>query len=187
MVLIGIVGLKRTGKDTMADYLIKNYGYNKVAFADPIKDILNILFGWDKELLESNMKDEKCELDVIPRDMMKWIGTDIFQYEIYKKFPNLKIKKNTIWVEAIKNKIKDIDKTVISDVRFLHEVEFIKENNGILVYIDKIELTTGLDYDLDIIIKNYIDYKVENKDTKDKFYKNINNFVLMALCATKNV
>lgn len=72
----------------------------------------------------------------------------------------------------------NLDKTIISDVKFLHEVDFIRENNGILVYIDKKELNEKLDYDLDIIIKNYIDYTVENKDTKDKFYKNINNFVL---------
>lgn len=52
MVLIGLVGLKITGKDTMADYLVDNCDYDKIAFADPIKEILNILFGWDKELLE---------------------------------------------------------------------------------------------------------------------------------------
>lgn len=52
MVLIGLVGLKITGKDTMADYLVDNCEYDKIAFADPIKEILNILFGWDKELLE---------------------------------------------------------------------------------------------------------------------------------------
>ena len=178
MVLIGIVGLKRTGKDTMGDYLVKKYGYNKVAFADPIKDILKILFGWDRSFLESNMKDEHSELDIIPRDMMKWIGTDIFQYEIYKKFPNLKIKKNTIWIEAIKNKIKDIDKTVISDVRFLHEVEFIRENNGILIYIDMKELNMNLDYDLNTIIRNNINYRVENKSTKNDFYKNIDNLIM---------
>lgn len=178
MVLIGIVGLKRTGKDTMADYLVKKYNYNKVAFADPIKDILKILFGWDRDFLESNMKDENCKLNVIPRDMMKWVGTDIFQYEIYNRFPDLKIPKNSIWVEAIKNRITDIEKTVISDVRFLHEVDFIKKNNGIIIYIDKHYLSENLDYDLNIIINKYIDYTIENKKDIDTFYKNVNNFVL---------
>ena len=39
--IIGILGNKRVGKDTVADYLVKNYGFIKYNFADPIKEICN--------------------------------------------------------------------------------------------------------------------------------------------------
>ena len=172
--LIGIVGMKRTGKDTMANLLTNYYGFNKVAFADPIKDICKILFNWDKEFLESDDKDKYCELGIVPRDMMKWIGTDIFQYQIYERFPNLKIKQKEIWVNAVKNQITN--KTVISDVRFIHEAEFIKNNGGILVYIDKNPITDNLEYDLNELINNYVDYTIENKDKLHIFHENIDNF-----------
>jgi len=35
--LIGLIGRKRAGKDTVADVLVAEYGYTKVAFADPLK------------------------------------------------------------------------------------------------------------------------------------------------------
>ena len=32
--IIGITGRKRHGKDTLGDYLVSNYGYTKIGFAD---------------------------------------------------------------------------------------------------------------------------------------------------------
>jgi len=37
MIVIGVSGWKGSGKDTMADYLIKDYGYKRLAFADVLK------------------------------------------------------------------------------------------------------------------------------------------------------
>ena len=39
MVLIGLVGRKGVGKDTFADYLVKNHQFEKHAFAEPLKQI----------------------------------------------------------------------------------------------------------------------------------------------------
>lgn len=36
---IGFVGLKQSGKDTAADYLAETYGYKKLAFADPMREM----------------------------------------------------------------------------------------------------------------------------------------------------
>ena len=41
--LIGLLGRKRVGKDTVADYLINNYNFTKHAFANPIKEVLKIM------------------------------------------------------------------------------------------------------------------------------------------------
>ena len=37
---IGLVGYSQSGKDTVADILVKNYGYTRVAFADKIREFL---------------------------------------------------------------------------------------------------------------------------------------------------
>src|SRR5690606_32695903 len=36
--LVGLIGKKRAGKDTVADVLVREYGYARVAFADPLKE-----------------------------------------------------------------------------------------------------------------------------------------------------
>lgn len=38
MKVIAISGWKRSGKDTAAEHLIKEYGFKRIAFADPLKD-----------------------------------------------------------------------------------------------------------------------------------------------------
>ncbi|RLF65328.1 MAG: hypothetical protein DRN30_04150 [Thermoplasmata archaeon] len=39
-IVIGISGWKSSGKDTMADYLVNDYGYTRVAFADVLKEMV---------------------------------------------------------------------------------------------------------------------------------------------------
>jgi hypothetical protein len=43
MIVIGLTGYARAGKDTVADYLVRQYGFDKRRFADPIKDMLRRL------------------------------------------------------------------------------------------------------------------------------------------------
>ena len=40
MKVVAISGWKRSGKDTAANYLVDEYGYNRVAFADVLKDMV---------------------------------------------------------------------------------------------------------------------------------------------------
>ena len=51
--IIGLTGNPPagSGKDTVADYLVKEYGFCKVALADPLKRICADVFGWDAETL----------------------------------------------------------------------------------------------------------------------------------------
>ena len=43
--IIAVSGFKGSGKDTLANYLIDNVGYRRVAFADPLKDMASEQFG----------------------------------------------------------------------------------------------------------------------------------------------
>lgn len=68
------------------------------------------------------------------REFLVYIGTYILQYNL---------NKNT-FVNIIKNKIKniklinnDLKYVIITDNRFYHEVDFIKDNNGILLSIER--------------------------------------------------
>ena len=38
--IIGLTGYARSGKDTVASILVEDYGFTRVAFADPIRDLL---------------------------------------------------------------------------------------------------------------------------------------------------
>ena len=38
--IIGLAGYAQSGKDTVAKFLVENHGFERVAFADPIRDLL---------------------------------------------------------------------------------------------------------------------------------------------------
>ena len=152
-IIIGLIGDNRCGKDTFAEILIKNYQFRKYAFADCIKDVAKLLFGFSENQLYGNEKEIiDPNYGISPREFFQIFGTEFMQLDIYNHLPNLeqKIPKRCFWsqrtVEDIKQYIcntTDKDRrVVISDVRFLHEVEtlqrFITENKDIELHLIKI-------------------------------------------------
>ena len=131
--MIGISGLARSGKDTLASNFSKiiyeDWGLNvKIfSFADEIKRQAD-------NFLKNNYKisafsEDTKEKEII-RDFLVCHG------ETMKK-----IHKNTIWADII---IKEIEQSnekffpIITDVRFDFEAKRIKEVNGQIVHIEKV-------------------------------------------------
>jgi len=56
--IIGFAGKKRSGKDTIANYLVNKYNFRRYAFGGPVKEVCRILFGFDDEQLYGDRKEE---------------------------------------------------------------------------------------------------------------------------------
>jgi len=140
--IIGICGLQSSGKDTVGNYLITNYNFVKFSFAEALKDIISILFGWDRKKLEGVTSEDRIwreqpdlwwstELgipDFSPRYAMQFIGTDLFR----------KYFKDDIWVVILKKKLLDISQSmniVITDCRFANEMDMIRHCGGKIIHI----------------------------------------------------
>lgn len=52
MAVVGICGLIGNGKGTVGDILVKERGFQKLSFADKLKDAVAVMFDWDREMLE---------------------------------------------------------------------------------------------------------------------------------------
>ena len=52
--LIGLVGLIGSGKDTVANRLVSHHGFVRDSFAKSLKDATESIFGWDREMIEGN-------------------------------------------------------------------------------------------------------------------------------------
>lgn len=128
--IIGITGKKYNGKDTIANYLCDNYGYTRIAYGDPLKEICRILFGFDDNQLYG---DDKEKIDnrwkISPRQAFQFIGTDLLRNQMHLLLPELNDK---IWIkcliELLNKKLKENPnaKYIISDVRFQNEIDSIK-------------------------------------------------------------
>jgi dephospho-CoA kinase len=130
--IIAICGAKRSGKDVLAEHLIKNYNYEKIAFADPLKHVVKNLFNFDDDQVGIGIDTGTNRKDIIddkwgitPRAALQFFGTEIMQEKIQELLPN--IKKN-FFANTLKNHIENAEKNklfVISDLRFLHEYEML--------------------------------------------------------------
>lgn len=78
MKLIGITGLARSGKDTVARYLWAEHGYTRIAFADPVKLAAQHIFGLtDEQVWKDHLKEMILPYwDLSPRQMYQLLGTE---------------------------------------------------------------------------------------------------------------
>lgn len=68
--LIGLDGDKGTGKDTLAEVLIKRFGFKRLAFAQPLKDILSEVFLLSPDSFEDRILKE--EIFPVPLELTSY-------------------------------------------------------------------------------------------------------------------
>lgn len=191
MEIIGLIGQKRVGKDTLADYLCENHNFIKHAFADPLKIMAKFMFDFTEEQLygsEKEIIDERY--GITPRDFFQKFGTDIIQYDLHKHLPNLKINKRCFWVDKtnrwINNKLKENpnSKIIITDIRFKHEIEYLKNKfpNVKIIKITSNRVNNENNHiaetEQNEIPNNLINYYISNNGSIDEYYNNINDIFL---------
>lgn len=121
--LIGVMGKAGAGKDTIADYLVKEYKFKKISLADPIKRLVKDIFVLDDHTVYDRVAREKV-LENWPdwsvRKLLQYIGTELFRNNIDQE----------IWVKSLWYRVQD-DRTinyVCPDVRFPNELQFFKDH-----------------------------------------------------------
>ena len=138
--IILLSGPKRCGKDTLANYLKDNYNYEHLKITSKLKECIKLFFDLEDYDLEEIKELTNPEWKTSPRKMMQFIGTEMFQYKIQELLPNVGKK---FWIKSLFNntlisKLTDTNedyKIVISDLRFKHELEEIKNLNIPLVHL----------------------------------------------------
>lgn len=170
--IIGLAGRKGVGKDTAADYIISHYRFQKLAFADPLKEICRILFLLNDAQLYDPIEKERVDerWGWSPRQMFQKIGTDICRNHI----------RPDIWIHHMQLRIHPNKNFVISDVRFENERKWIEENGGIVLFIDRFTSSTQNDNheseNLDFF-QPLSDIVVYNNDSKESLYKQLDKIL----------
>jgi dephospho-CoA kinase len=137
--IIAICGLKRSGKDTIADVLTQRYGYEKVKIATPLKDALKTLFQFTDAQVEGAEKDVvDPRWGVEPRLLMQFIGTEVMQFKLQEVLPDV---GRTFWIKRlIDEHIKNNDKhIVIPDMRFKHEYNLLSQHGAVFWRVERFQ------------------------------------------------
>lgn len=142
--LIGLVGRRGTGKDTIAHHLVTQYNFRNRKFAGPLKEALKVLFCLNDAHIEGPLKEVVHPMwGVSPRAMMQFFGTNIMQTHIQELLPHIGRE------HAVQRLLMEMDadihsginaNTVVSDVRFQHELDALLKRGAVIVQIKR----TGL-------------------------------------------
>lgn len=169
--LIGLTGYSRCGKDTMADYLVENYNYKKIAFADLLKEVCKLLFSFSNDQLYGDSKEDIDEFwGISPREILQFFGTKIFREKINEIMPSI---QNDFWIKALSKKLKILldngERIIITDLRFKNEEIFLKQNGAYIIKIINpfIKLKFYADKEIDNINHHKIIY---NNNSKNNYY-----------------
>ena len=135
--LIGLAGFAGSGKDTVGKILVDHYNFKRVAFADKVKELalkldpfvhLPMTFsnerlsslveraGWDETKREPEVRELLQRIGAGVRDVLgedTWIDAALWDYNRY-----------------------GVD-TVITDVRYPNELDVIRENGGVVWWIER--------------------------------------------------
>lgn len=156
--IIGLCGFQDAGKDTIANYLIKEHGFKHLSFASVLKDIVAIMFDWDRTKLDGISMDDCNWMDTVdkwwanelnipnltPKYVLQYFGTELFRNNFH----------SDIWVKILKKQLAKYDKVVISDCRFENEINMLKYYGSVIIQIYR---TTPIWFD---------EYKKGNDDIK---------------------
>ncbi len=196
--IIGICGFQSSGKDTIADYLVKNYNFIKLSFAGVLKDIIAIIFGWSRDKLEGITKEDRewreqvdlwwsNELNMpqlTPRYVMQYFGTELFRNHWHPD----------IWTKVIEKKLNTYNNIVITDCRFTNEMEMLKKYNCKFIHVyrnipywfndykngkDDIKEANEMHQSNKEWIRFPCDFEIINDTCIDNLYDKINEYLLI--------
>lgn len=138
--LIGLVGMKRSGKDTTADFILKHLGDAlerdggkavKLAFAGKLKTIARDLYDLTEEQTNGPTEIKEAvipEWGLSPRQIMQRLGTEVAR----------SIHPET-WIRYTMRQAVDFRESglavVITDVRFRNEAQAVREAGGWVIRV----------------------------------------------------
>ena len=177
--IIGLSGYAQTGKDTVAQHLVEQYGFTRIAFADPIREALyaldpilhdypaipGIRLSWivDKSGWES-VKKESAEA----RRMLQRLGTEVARNQWSPNF----------WVDLAMQKASKFGKVVITDVRFPNEYEAIRGANGDIWRVVKPGVSAVNAHASEVALDNYtFDKTILNNGSLDILHQSIDYLI----------
>jgi hypothetical protein len=171
--IIGISGYARSGKDTVANYLVENHGFTRLAFADSMREALlrlnpNITVSGVQGVSLSSVVgtlgwERLKELSPDVRGLLQRLGTEVGR-EMFGE---------TFWVDYLMNKALEVKgDVVISDVRYLNEADAIKMMNGQVWRVNRpgIEAANSHASEIEMDSFNNFDVVITNDTTVEELF-----------------
>lgn len=206
-VIILLSGWKRSGKDTAADILTKEFGFKRLGFADPLKDLVSDLFGIKRHAMDAaELKEQPIMyMPVDPKDSFSYNVTQFMSKEFKVEEPphpvtplkkywtpralcilvgsTMRSVNPNFWVEKALAQVQPGGLYVIADCRYKNEIDIVKRVDAqvVTVRIERFD-TSPSDDPSERDLDNYLfDKVINNRHSIEEFQKIIRSLALCGL------
>lgn len=196
--VIAISGWRNSGKDTCADFLVGEFGFTKLSFAKPLKDLVAQTYNIPREVLDSTAGKESPlpQYPVIPSDPFTAAVQERLHAELISGYwtPRaLCILEGSMkravhsnhWVRRVAEIIIGLPEQsfVISDLRYKSEADTLKLLIPDIKLLrldrfDSIDTTEASERDLDAY---KFDYRITNRKSVEELYNQLCNIPELSL------
>jgi len=175
MILIGLSGYARSGKDTAAEAL-SSLGFVRISFADKLREFI---YEFNPTVWATNGLNEDLRHVI---DTWGWDGykSTIWGDDIRRQLQVLgtecgrKIIGDNIWVDALFDSLSENKKYVIADVRFPNEAIGIRDRGGRMYRIEREGVGPANNHLSEIALDHYeFDGFIHNDGTVEEFEKSV--------------
>jgi len=132
MIVIGITGKAKSGKDAMVEEYLKRPDHpltQRLAFADGVKHSASAIFRESVGMFYEHKEEISEQWGISYREMLQKLGTDFARDMIDKDF----------WVKWLDSKLKTIPTSIglvfVTDVRFDNEAKWIHSQGGAVIEV----------------------------------------------------
>jgi hypothetical protein len=134
---IGLCGKKGSGKSFVAENMRDTRDAKILRFADILKDMMRVM-GFSEGQINGDLKEVACDMlnGKTPRYAMQTLGTEWGRNLLHEN----------IWVDMLVAKVnKERGVVVVDDVRFPNEIKAIRDNGGVVAWIERASIYDGED------------------------------------------
>lgn len=180
--LIGLNGLKGSGKDTVGEYLVQTYRFERLSFAAKLKDSAAALFEIDPILWDVWKNDPKAKVALVNEyGKILTKGGIVTVREFLQRYgteSHRDIFGSDFWVDHALKGVDPNKNFVFTDARFENELSRIKSLGG---YNLQILRTKELNEDTHVSEipppQHLIDYQISNDSGFEELFDRVDEFV----------
>lgn len=176
MQIIALSGFARSGKDETAKVLVEEFGFQQVAFADKLREMLYALdpivghYYYDKNPSLLTVQDiidkhgwggyKETEFGAEIRRLLQRLGTEAGRQTLW----------DTIWIDAALTGLAPDAKVVVSDARFFNEFDAVRARGGEVWRIERPGVGPANDHASEMEAINYPHFAKTLHNSRDLDY-----------------
>lgn len=196
--IVGLNGLKGSGKDTVGEYLERAYGFTRASFAALLKKSAAALFDIDVDLWEKLKNDDRARVrlyrtydsDGVPNATEVYADMSVREFlQRYGTEAHRDVFGDNFWVDALFSELGSTyygPDIVITDTRFENEITAVWGRDGVVVQIDR--GLPAVDGHRSEILPAAVDARIRNQGDFEQLYAAVDEWATrMGLKKVTNV